>query len=42
MPVGDSISVREAILGVTVKSANDAATALAEKVGGSEAALRRS
>ena len=36
VPVGDSISVREAILGITVKSANDAASALAEKVGGTE------
>ena len=36
VPAGDSLSVREAILGVTVKSANDAATALAERVSGSE------
>ena len=37
VPAGDSITVRQAILGLTVKSANDAAVALAEKVGGTEA-----
>ena len=36
VPVGDSLTVRQAILGVTVKSANDAAVALAERVAGSE------
>ena len=33
---GDSVSVDEAIRGMTVKSANDMATAMAEKIGGSE------
>ncbi|MGG7519488.1 serine hydrolase [Allorhizobium undicola] len=33
---GDSISVREAVLGMIVLSANDAATAMAEKIGGTE------
>ena len=37
VPAGDSLSVRQAILGLTVKSANDAAVALAERVGGTEA-----
>ena len=34
--VGDSVSVDEAIRAMTVKSANDMATAMAEKIGGSE------
>jgi len=34
---GDSITVQEAILGMITKSANDAAAAMAEKLGGSEA-----
>ena len=38
---GRSISVREAIEVVAVKSANDIAVALAEKIGGSEAAFAR-
>nr|WP_307157413.1 D-alanyl-D-alanine carboxypeptidase [Rhizobium paknamense] len=33
---GDSITVREAVLGMIVLSANDAATAMAEKIGGTE------
>lgn len=33
---GDSITVREAVLGMIVKSANDAAAAIGEKIGGSE------
>lgn len=33
---GDSITVREAVLGMIVQSANDAAAAMAEKLGGSE------
>ncbi|MDQ0559498.1 D-alanyl-D-alanine carboxypeptidase (penicillin-binding protein 5/6) [Rhizobium mesoamericanum] len=33
---GDSITVRDAILGMITKSANDAAAAMAEKLGGSE------
>ncbi|MBB3539983.1 MULTISPECIES: D-alanyl-D-alanine carboxypeptidase family protein [unclassified Rhizobium] len=33
---GDSITVQEAILGMITKSANDAAAAMAEKLGGSE------
>lgn len=33
---GDSITVREAVLGMIVVSANDAAAAIAEKLGGSE------
>ncbi len=37
VPAGDSITVRQAILGLTVKSANDAAVALAERIGGTEA-----
>jgi D-alanyl-D-alanine carboxypeptidase (penicillin-binding protein 5/6) len=36
LPVGDSLSVDEAIRAITVKSANDVAVALAEKLGGSE------
>jgi len=39
VPVGESISVDEALRALTVKSANDAAVALAEKVGGSERAF---
>ncbi|MGE6742800.1 D-alanyl-D-alanine carboxypeptidase family protein [Allorhizobium pseudoryzae] len=35
-PVGDSISVREAVNGIIVISANDAAFALAERLGGTE------
>ena len=37
MKAGDKISVKEAILAITVKSANDVAVAVAEKVAGSEA-----
>jgi D-alanyl-D-alanine carboxypeptidase (penicillin-binding protein 5/6) len=37
LSVGDSISVDEAIRAMTVKSANDAAVAMAERLGGSEA-----
>ncbi|MEK1897355.1 MAG: D-alanyl-D-alanine carboxypeptidase family protein [Rhizobium sp.] len=33
---GDSVTVRDAILGMITKSANDAAAAMAEKLGGSE------
>ncbi|OWV85087.1 peptidase M15 [Rhizobium sp. R72] len=33
---GDSITVRDAVLGMITKSANDAAAAMAEKLGGSE------
>lgn len=33
---GDSITVKEAVLGMIVQSANDAAAAMAEKLGGSE------
>ncbi|HCL64395.1 MAG TPA: peptidase M15 [Rhizobium sp.] len=33
---GDSITVREAVMGMIVKSANDAAAAMAEKLGGTE------
>ncbi|MDI1366475.1 MAG: D-alanyl-D-alanine carboxypeptidase [bacterium] len=36
LPAGDSLSVDEAIRAITVKSANDVAVALAEKLGGSE------
>ncbi|MBW8317965.1 MAG: serine hydrolase, partial [Rhizobium sp.] len=36
---GDSITVKEAVLGLIVQSANDAAAALAEKLGGSESAF---
>jgi D-alanyl-D-alanine carboxypeptidase (penicillin-binding protein 5/6) len=36
---GDSITVREAVLGMIVKSANDAAAAIGEKIGGSEEAF---
>ncbi|MBO9709648.1 MAG: D-alanyl-D-alanine carboxypeptidase [Caulobacter sp.] len=36
VPVGDSISVDEAIRAMTVKSANDIAVAMAERLGGSE------
>ncbi len=36
---GDSITVREAVLGMIVKSANDAAAAIGEKLGGSEEAF---
>ncbi|ALL13728.1 D-alanyl-D-alanine carboxypeptidase family protein [Caulobacter henricii] len=37
LPAGDSISVDEAIRAMTVKSANDVAVAMAEKLAGSEA-----
>ncbi len=37
LPPGDSITVDEAIRAMTVKSANDVAVAMAEKLGGSEA-----
>jgi len=36
---GNSITVEQAILGLITRSANDAATALAENIGGSEAAF---
>lgn len=36
LPVGSTIKVRDAIQALTVKSANDVAVALAEKLGGSE------
>jgi D-alanyl-D-alanine carboxypeptidase len=36
LPVGDSVSVDEAIRAMTVKSANDIAVAMAERLGGSE------
>lgn len=36
LPVGSTIKVRDAIQALTVKSANDVAVALAEKIGGSE------
>src|SRR3546814_4689153 len=39
--IGQSLSVEEAIKVVAVKSANDIAVALAEKVGGSEANFAR-
>ena len=38
---GDSITVRDAILGMITKSANDAAAAMAEKLGGSESNFAR-
>ena len=38
---GQSISVRDCILGMIVKSANDAATVAAERIGGSEAAFAK-
>lgn len=38
---GSSITVREAVLGMIVPSANDAASAMAEKLGGSEAKFAR-
>ncbi|MBW9115777.1 D-alanyl-D-alanine carboxypeptidase [Rhizobium cauense] len=38
---GDSITVREAILGMITKSANDAAAAMGEKLGGSESNFAR-
>jgi len=41
LPVGSSISVDEAIRVIAIKSANDIAVALAEKIGGSEAAFAR-
>ncbi|MBU3076555.1 D-alanyl-D-alanine carboxypeptidase [Sphingomonas sp. XMGL2] len=41
LPAGRSISVREAIEVVAVKSANDIAVALAEKIAGSEPAFAR-
>jgi D-alanyl-D-alanine carboxypeptidase (penicillin-binding protein 5/6) len=36
---GDTITVREAVLGMIVKSANDASAAIGEKLGGSEEAF---
>jgi D-alanyl-D-alanine carboxypeptidase len=36
LPVGDSVSVDEAIRAMTVKSANDIAVAMSERIGGSE------
>jgi D-alanyl-D-alanine carboxypeptidase len=41
LPVGQSISVEEAIRVIAVKSANDVAVALAEKLGGSESGFAR-
>lgn len=41
LPVGGSISVDEAIRAIAIKSANDVAVALAEKIGGSEVAFAR-
>lgn len=38
---GTTITVREAVLGMVVKSANDAASAMGEKLGGSEANFAR-
>lgn len=38
---GDSITVREAVYGMIVQSANDAAAAMAERLGGSEANFAR-
>lgn len=38
---GGTITVREAVYGMIVKSANDAASAMAEKLGGSESAFAR-
>ncbi|MDP9808477.1 D-alanyl-D-alanine carboxypeptidase (penicillin-binding protein 5/6) [Rhizobium tibeticum] len=38
---GDSVTVRDAILGMITKSANDAAAAMAEKLGGSESNFAR-
>lgn len=38
---GDTITVREAVYGMIVHSANDAAAAMAEKLGGSEAGFAR-
>ena len=38
---GGTITVREAVYGMIIKSANDAATAMAEKLGGSESAFAR-
>lgn len=36
IPAGDSVSVREAILALAIKSANDVASAVAEHMGGTE------
>nr|WP_200985145.1 D-alanyl-D-alanine carboxypeptidase [Rhizobium rhizogenes] len=41
VPAGSSVTVREAVLGMIVPSANDAAAAMAEKLAGSEAAFAR-
>ena len=38
---GGTITVREAVYGMIIKSANDAASAMAEKLGGSESAFAR-
>jgi D-alanyl-D-alanine carboxypeptidase (penicillin-binding protein 5/6) len=38
---GSTVTVRDAILGMITKSANDAAAAMAEKLGGSESAFAR-
>jgi D-alanyl-D-alanine carboxypeptidase (penicillin-binding protein 5/6) len=38
---GGTITVREAVYGMIIKSANDAAAAMAEKLGGSESAFAR-
>ncbi|MBX4993954.1 D-alanyl-D-alanine carboxypeptidase (penicillin-binding protein 5/6) [Rhizobium binae] len=38
---GDTITVREAVYGMIVKSANDAAAAMGEKLGGSESGFAR-
>ncbi len=39
LPVGKSLSVKQAILALVTKSANDVAVALAQKIGGSERAF---
>lgn len=41
LKTGDSIRVRDAVLGLIVRSANDAAVVLAEKLGGSEEGFAR-
>jgi D-alanyl-D-alanine carboxypeptidase len=41
IPAGQSISVEQAILALVTRSANDVAAAVAEKLGGSEAAFAR-
>lgn len=41
LPVGSTIKVKDAIHALTVKSANDVAVAMAEKLGGSEANFAR-